>query len=118
MRNLVFYFDNYKNSSTIVFIVVLLLAFWFYIKSESAGNVVIALEISDKEEIILDGNYISKKDFASAANSLITKLKTHGIGTDKIVIAIHADRTLSLGVITDVQQELRNCNLRKITYKR
>ena len=118
MRKIDINFDNYKNSSTIVFIVVLLLAFWFYVKSESPGNAVIALEITDKEEIIFDGKYISKQDFSSTANSLITKLEAQGISSDKIVISLHADRNLSMGVITDVQQELRNCNLRKIAYER
>jgi biopolymer transport protein ExbD len=110
--------DNFKNSSTIVFIVVLLLAFWFYIKSESAVNTVIAIEITDKEEIIFDGNYISKQDFSSAANSIISRLEAQGISSDKIVIALHADRNLRMGVIADVQQELRNCELNKIVYAR
>jgi len=78
----------------------------------------IALEITEKEEIILDGNHISMQDLSSAANSLISKLEAQGISSDKIVIALHADRNLSMGVITDVQQELRNCDLRKIAYER
>ena len=110
--------DNFKNSSTIIFVVALLLAFWFYAKFQSASNSVIALEITENEEIILNGNPTSFQDLSYAANHLISELKTQGISKDEIIIAFHADRSLSMGIITDVQQELKKCALNRIIYER
>ncbi len=101
-----------------MFVVTLILAFWFYANFKSTRNSVIALEINENKEIILDGNQTSFEEFSSVANSIVSKLKTQGISSDKIVIALRADRSLNVGVITDVQQELRNCDLNKIIYER
>lgn len=118
MRNSEFTSDNLKSSSTVIFVVVLILAFWFYTKYESAGDTVIALEITKNQEIILDGNHTSFQKLSSEANQLISELKRRGIDKDEIVIAFHADRSLHMGVITDVQKELKNCALNRIIYSR
>lgn len=110
--------DNYKYSSTIIFVVALLLAFWFYAKFQSDGNSIISLEITENEEIILNGNPTSFQDLSSVAKHLISELKNQGISKDEIVIAFHADRSLSMGIITDVQQELKKCALNKIIYEK
>ena len=118
MRISEFHSDNQKLSSTIIFVMVLLLAFWFYSKLESVGHSVLELEITENKEIILDGNRTSLQDFPFLISSSITQLETNGINRDDIVIAIQADKSLSMGLITDVQQEIRNCNLNKIVYER
>ena len=110
--------DNQKSSSTVIFVVVLLFAFWFYAKLKPVGPTVLGLEITENKEIILDGNWTSFQDFHSVISSSITQLENKGINRDDIVIAIHADKSLSMGLITDVQQEIRNCNLKKIVYER
>lgn len=116
MRISEFNSDNNKNSSAIILIVVLLLTFWFYTKIDTTRETVLMLEITEHEELILEGNSISFHDFHSSVNQLITQLESQGISKDKVVVALYPDRKLNMGIIADVQQQLRKCDLRKISY--
>jgi len=116
MRNTEFTSDNLKSSSTVMFVVVLILAFWFYTKYESDGDSVLNLEITKNAEIIFDGTATSMDDFPSAINKSISKLKKQGVDKEKIVVAFYPDRNLRMGIITDANEQLRQAGLKKITY--
>lgn len=116
MRNSEFSSDNLKSSSTVIFVVVLILAFWFYTKYESAYDSVLNLEITKNAEIIFDGTATSMDDFPSAISKSISKLKKQGVNKEEIVVAFYADRNLRMGIITDANERLRQAGIKKITY--
>ena len=118
MRDTGFSADNQKSNSTFIFVVVLLFTFLIYSKFKAADKVVLSLEITENKEIILDGNHTSILEFPSVIDQSIEKLQSKGIEKDHIVIALHAAPNLNLGVISDVQQELRKNDLRRITYQK
>lgn len=118
MRASGFNADNQKSFSTLIFVVVLLLTFLFYTNFQSTESVVLDLEITENKEIIFDGIHTSMLDFPVVIDQSIAELEDKGVNRDRIIVALHPARSLNLGVITDVQRELRENNLRKITYER
>jgi len=117
MRNSVFISENPKSLSTVIFVVVLLLSFWFYSSTRRVDDKILKLEISENEEIFLDGKQTAFNDFQQTTTNLISQYESQGISKDHVVIAIRADKKLNLGVIFDLQKQLKDCGLNKLIYE-
>ena len=116
MRNSIFVSDNLKSLSTVIFVVVLLLSFWFYSGTRPEEDTILKVEITENAEIILDGQRTALRDFQLAVNNLMAEYERQGIGREQVVVAIHADKKLNLGVIFDVQQQLKDSGLNRLSY--
>jgi len=58
--------------------------------------------------------FISKEDIARFVNN--EKDKLDEVERDQIVMSLKVDIDVKMGIITDVQEELRNANARKLLY--
>jgi biopolymer transport protein ExbD len=116
MRSSIFISDNVKSSSTVMFVLVLLLSFWFYSGTPSVEDTVLKVEITKNAEVILDGKLVALHDLQLTANNLMDKYEDLGVNREQVMISLHADKSLNLGVVFDVQEKLKSCGLKKLSY--
>jgi biopolymer transport protein ExbD len=99
-----------------MFVLVLILSFWFYSDTISIEDAVLKVEITENAEVILDGHPGAFHDLQLVVNDLMVEYEHQGINRDQVVISIRADKNLNLGVVFDVQEQLKSCGLKKLSY--
>ena len=116
MQSSMFISDNGKSLSTVMFVLALLLSFWFYSGTRTKEDTVLKVEITENAEVILDGKQVALHDLQLTANELMDQFEDRGVNREQVIISIRADKSLNLGVVFDVQEQLKSCGLKKLSY--
>lgn len=113
-----------KNFPFLIFIVTLLVALWSLvsqkdngIKDEAVVLVNLNIEILNDSEMMIDETKVALEDLAGFLKHKLSELDEKGISRDQIVCSISSNGKTTLGSISDIQEQMRIVNIRKVSYR-
>jgi len=76
----------------------------------------ILIEIDQNNEIRIEGELILIDDLNKELASQIEEMETDGISREEIITKLIVDENAKMGVVSALQQTMRELNLRKVEY--
>lgn len=114
-----------KNFPFLIFILTLMVAFWslmcqkeYSFKNEDVEMVSLNIEILDDSKMIIDENMVEIEDLSEFLKQKVNELDKKGISRDRVLCSISSNGKTTLGSISDVQEQMRNFNIRMVSYQK
>lgn len=117
--------NNFKFLPHLIFIVFLALIVWSVymlskgtIDPQNPNEAILKIEISGQCEYTIDNKKFNSSDFDQQLSKRVIELKNNGIPNENVLCAISAKGDVTVGQISNIQEQLRNLGVRKIAYQR
>lgn len=117
--------NHLKFLPHLIFIVFLALVVWSVFMLNEGGidpnipnEAILKIEITDQFGYAIDNKKLSPSDFDQQLRERVNELKNNGIPNENVLCAISAKGDVLVGQISDIQRQLRDLGVRKITYRR
>jgi len=85
-------------------------------RSNEPIETTINIEIDENSKLIFEGKPVTFKEFSLIAANRINELTDKGIERSEIIVLLSAAKDVKMGLIVDLQYELRELKVRKINY--
>ncbi len=76
----------------------------------------ISIVLNENSTILIDDQAVNATDFSRVLENHVNELIGNGISIDKIVVNLRVAKKVKMGVVNDLQGELRQLNIRKLVY--
>ncbi len=109
------------NKSFISFLIIVLMAFSGCTQNNKEVvsdkiSATINVELNENSELIFDNQAADIDDFSKLVEKRVNELIIDGIPRDEIVVSFKAAKVVKMGLIADLQDELRQLDVRKVNY--
>ncbi len=81
-------------------------------------NAIIIVELNENSEFIFNDRVANLDDFSQLVEKRVNELMIDGLSRDEIVISFKVADNVKMGLVADLQEELRQLDVRKISYAR
>jgi len=76
----------------------------------------VEITIDKNSQMVFEGKPINIDNFSQVASNRIDELTKEGVGIENIIVSLKAGGTVEMGIINDIQDELRDLDLRRIKF--
>jgi len=117
--------NHLKFLPQLIFIVFLALIVWSVYMLNEGGidpntpcEAILKIEITGQSGYTIDNKKLNSTDFDQQLFEKVNELKNNGIPNENVLCAISAKGDVLVGEVSDIQRQLRDLGVRKISYRR
>jgi len=106
------------NLNVHIFIAILITTFGCSRSNNNQNHLpaIIEVEINEASELIFDNHVVNLSDFTMLVENRINKLVDNGVLREQILFSFSVAKNVKMGMVSDVQKQLRLLDVKKIIY--